>query len=165
VLIAAPRLVLSQEQGRRVPQFQDFPAGPIYAGPKAPLHLQPGTDAWLYRTTLRRGYESTAINFAANYVVITWGCGSPCQTSAIVDARSGHVVQFGIVTAVGAKHRPESQLFIEDDPQDAIQFLASSPTQMDIWYPAAWSRYYRWDGHRLFLIDSVHVDTAGMREQ
>lgn len=30
-------------------------------------------------------------NFAGHYVIVTWGCGSPCMMAAIVDLRSGRV--------------------------------------------------------------------------
>ena len=44
-----------------------------------------------YQTIIESKYDSTAINFAAHYVIITWGCGSSCIDGVMVDVRDGKV--------------------------------------------------------------------------
>lgn len=88
-----------------LPQFEDYPAGHVFQGkataPK--LHNRP---ARLYRTRIRAGVEKgwgvydggslwgrerPGPNFAGHYIIILWGCGSPCIQMAVVDAETGMV--------------------------------------------------------------------------
>lgn len=43
-----------------------------------------------YRTNLRNAAKE-GVNFAGHYILTTWGCGTNCAQSAIIDARNGHV--------------------------------------------------------------------------
>jgi hypothetical protein len=72
------------------PRFNDYRAGAPYAGPCAVPLLQRGTNAWQYRSQIRR-IAAQKPNFAGHYSVGTWGCGSECLHYAIVDAQTGKV--------------------------------------------------------------------------
>src|SRR5258708_2111076 len=48
-------------------------------------------NARMYRTNLRNAGKE-GVNFAGHYVLTTWGCGTNCTESAIIDARGGKVV-------------------------------------------------------------------------
>lgn len=43
-----------------------------------------------YRTNLRNAAKE-GVNFAGHYILTTWGCGTNCSQSAIIDARNGRV--------------------------------------------------------------------------
>lgn len=43
-----------------------------------------------YRTNLRNAAKE-GVNFAGHYILTTWGCGTNCAQSAIIDARNGQV--------------------------------------------------------------------------
>lgn len=47
-------------------------------------------NARMYRTNLRNAAKE-GVNFAGHYVLTTWGCGTNCSESAIIDARNGKV--------------------------------------------------------------------------
>lgn len=47
--------------------------------------------ARMFRTRLGRGAEKGA-NFAGHYALVSWGCGSECQGSLVVDLTSGKVL-------------------------------------------------------------------------
>jgi hypothetical protein len=102
------------------PRFEDYPVGKIYEGKPAWSKLESAA-ARLYRTRIREGVEKgwgvyggdsqtdrleraerPGANFAGHYIVIRWGCGSPCIQMAIVDAETGTVYSPPI-TAQGSR--------------------------------------------------------------
>jgi hypothetical protein len=54
-------------------------------------------------------------NFAGHYIIVSWGCGSPCQMNAIIDMKSGKAVDF-FVTSIGLCFNCDSYLLILDPP-------------------------------------------------
>ena len=54
-------------------------------------------------------------NFAGHYIIVTWGCGSPCQMNSIIDAITGKVI-FSISTSMGLEYKANSYLIIENPP-------------------------------------------------
>lgn len=88
-----------------VPRFEDFPAAGVFRGePTQPVLTT--AEEQRYRTVIRRGVSmgwgakdgttgrelaAPGPNFAGHYVVVTWGCGSPCLMAAIVDLKTGRV--------------------------------------------------------------------------
>jgi hypothetical protein len=89
---------------RHVPRFEDYPAIEKFKGtPKVPSLTTP--EERRFRTVIRQGVakgygvtdgpsgkERPGPNFAGHYFIVTWGCGSPCLMTAIVDAKSGRVL-------------------------------------------------------------------------
>jgi hypothetical protein len=136
----------------QAPAFSSYPAGRIYTGVKVAPRLRPGTAAWRYRTVIREGYKNNPVNFAGNYVVLSWGCGSPCQAYAIVDARTGKVFFSEFQTSFGAAFHPDSRLFVANLPLSSNDSCDSVPE----WACAERSTdYYRWNGQRLTLVATV----------
>ncbi|SRR5258708_2448596 len=43
-----------------------------------------------YRTVLKQG-ALVGPNFAGHYTLVAWGCGTQCQTAAVIDAQTGQV--------------------------------------------------------------------------
>ena len=43
-----------------------------------------------YRTNLRNAAKE-GVNFAGHYILTTWGCGTNCSQTAIIDARNSRV--------------------------------------------------------------------------
>jgi hypothetical protein len=54
------------------------------------VNLQSHPTAKRYRTNLRDAAKGK-VNFAGHIIVKTWGCGTNCSESAIIDARDGRV--------------------------------------------------------------------------
>lgn len=54
------------------------------------VNLQSHKNARMYRTNLRNATKGQA-NFAGHFILTTWGCGTNCTQSAIIDARDGRV--------------------------------------------------------------------------
>jgi hypothetical protein len=73
-----------------VPKFDQFPATEMFSGkPVAPV-LKRAKDTE-FQTMIRAGAERGP-NFAGRYTVATWGCGTECVGAALIDARTGTVL-------------------------------------------------------------------------
>ena len=99
-----------------MPRFQDFPATDVFRGsPAAPL-LGSARYGGTFRTRLRDGARKGP-NFAGAFTIVMWGCGSPCQYLAVIDARTGALSKQTLQTATGATYRVDSRLLIVDPRQ------------------------------------------------
>lgn len=54
------------------------------------VNLKSHKNANNFRTNLRNAAKE-GVNFAGHYILTTWGCGTNCTVSAIIDARNGNV--------------------------------------------------------------------------
>lgn len=86
-LLSAARAQLAPAAGTPLPRFEDFPAGPAYAGRN---RLVLGRADMGYRTMLREAARKRP-DFAGHYVLALWGCGTECVMGAAIDVRSGKV--------------------------------------------------------------------------
>lgn len=93
-----------------------YPAPAPFKGKPAAVNLASHKDARLFRTRLREA-APTGPNFAGHMTVTTWGCGTACQTVALIDARNG-TVYIGPGSSAGVKHRLDSRLLIVNAPED-----------------------------------------------
>jgi hypothetical protein len=106
ISIAFNLAALAQTRDSRVPRFEDYPTDSVYTGkPAEPVLLTPAERR--FRNTIRRGVaEGLGVedgvtgkevarpgpNFAGHYVIVKWGCGSPCIMAAFVDLTDGRVL-------------------------------------------------------------------------
>jgi hypothetical protein len=142
---------------RSMPRFEDFPARDTFTGTPAPVDLSSAEGARQFRTVLRGG-ASQGLSFAGRYTVVEWGCGSPCQSFAIVDARTGRVTFGPASLTVGASYRLDSELLIADPPERWLESCGADAT--DAVGGNASSIYYRWDGRRLVALDSLAIGSS-----
>jgi hypothetical protein len=96
-------------------RFEDFPVTDSYTGPVAGVDFAGQPGAAEFRTALTEGMAE-GVRFAGRYAVAEWGCGTSCQSYALIDAETGEIVEFGIISAYGAEYRPDSRLFIVNPP-------------------------------------------------
>ena len=54
------------------------------------VNLRSHPNARLYRTNLRNAAKER-VNFAGHFILTTWGCGTNCTESAMIDAHTGQV--------------------------------------------------------------------------
>ena len=132
-------------QQHALPKFEDYPVVVPEIKSPAPVDLS-------RRTVLRHGAKKGP-NFAGRYTVVIWGCGAPCKSFSIVDAITGKVHEPGFSLTLGASFRIDSDLFIVDPPElwresfgDLVPEAFGGNAQVE---------YYRWNGERLVLIDSL----------
>lgn len=73
----------------KTPGFRQYSAKVERIG-NIKVNLKSHKSANMYRTNLRNAAKE-GVNFAGHYVLTTWGCGTNCTESAIIDARTGRV--------------------------------------------------------------------------
>ena len=53
------------------------------------------------------------INYAGYFTLVTWGCGSPCQTGVIVNRKTGQIFG-GVESVFGMRFKPNSRMIINN---------------------------------------------------
>ena len=90
LLLTAIFLAFSQTgSAQSTPTFTQY-AAKVDKIRNAKVNLKSHKNANLFRTNLRNAAKE-GVNFAGHYILATWGCGTNCSQSAIIDARSGQV--------------------------------------------------------------------------
>lgn len=90
----------------------------VYGGKIAALTLDDNfPQAREFRTVLSEALLG-GVNFAGHYTVATWGCGTSCQNHAVLDARTGRIIAFGLTSELGAYHEPKSRVLTLNPPQN-----------------------------------------------
>lgn len=75
--------------GQKTPTFRQYAAKTEKIG-NIKVNLKSHKYASRYRTNLRTAAKE-GVNFGGHFVLTTWGCGTNCSESAIIDARTGRV--------------------------------------------------------------------------
>ncbi len=74
------------------PKFEDYPVDE-YKGKIAPIDFSTKPEAREFRTVITTA-EKQGPNFAGNYTVATWGCGTGCQEFAVINAKTGEIIHY-----------------------------------------------------------------------
>jgi hypothetical protein len=98
----------------------------------------------MFITVIRNGVKENGVNFAGSFCFVYWGCGSPCQSSAVVDMKTG-IVYNGINSAVGYQFKKDSKILIVN-PTDSTNYY---PKNRWINYPTE----YLWTGKKFIEIN------------
>ena len=143
---------ISNAQDDPILHFEDYPVAQIFAGKPAKLDLGSHPQARTFRTRLIEGAKNGP-NFAGHYTIVSWGCGSPCQTIAIIDAVTGRVCAFEEASN-GFMYRLNSNLIIANP---------LSKQMLEEWHndPPSWAVtiYYLWDSKSLENIGVTYLPT------
>lgn len=119
----------------------------VYKGKLTEVRLETQL-ARMYNTRITETYSSEGVNFAGHYCFVSWGCGSPCKMSAIVDAQTGKVYP-GPNGTLGYTFKTDSRMVLLNKPEDGSVF-----------FPKA--GYY--DSTILYAIPEIWVWNEGTRE-
>lgn len=142
--------ILIAQTNTSVPKFEDFKIENIFIGKTHSVSLHNNPRARMFRTALRNGVKE-GVNFAGHYTVVIWGCGTSCQSFAIVDQINGRVYFTKELLLVsyadywekdyGLNYRPDSRLLVvngrPDEDKDKGRY------------------YYEWKDNKLILIKMV----------
>lgn len=154
ILIVIVMLFASNAFGQKTPKFSDYPAKVQTATAKQ-VNLKSHPRARLFRTNLREALKE-GVNFAGRFIIATWGCGTSCGDSGIIDAKTGNVFfpteLGGVSMGMGElsegeplEYRKNSRLLIINGYLGGNE---SSSAKYGIWY-------YEWTGKTLKLIKFV----------
>lgn len=72
------------------PHFSSYPATEQVTGQQRNLNLSADPRARRFRSILK-GTAAAGANFGGRYAIAMWGCGTSCQSGAIIDLKTGHV--------------------------------------------------------------------------
>lgn len=92
IIVALAMVVSGAAWSQAVPQFRQFATGPMYVGPRSAPDLS-SRESYDYRTRLRAASPLDP-NFASEHRAVTWGCGTSCQTGAVINQITGRVTFF-----------------------------------------------------------------------
>jgi len=98
--------------------FDDFKVAAIDHKKYAELNLKSNANANNFRTRLKEGYSCDTANFAGHYSFVYWGCGSPCQSSLLIDRRSGKIYD-SPSASLGYEFRVDSRMLIVNPPDSS----------------------------------------------
>ena len=82
-------------------------------GAPAPVDFNTYPSASEYKEVLVSG-AMKGPNFAGRYTVVSSGCGKDCD--AIVDAKTGRIILFGISSSFGIQYKKDSSLIVVNPP-------------------------------------------------
>jgi len=157
-LDALPTAAVTGQHGK-VPQFSDYPAGTLFTGTPAVPILTTKLQR-MFRSQFHFGvYEKP--NFAGEYRIVDWGCGSPCLSFAIADLKTGAVYDppfesigpdlsqpGGARSDWGLKYNANSRLMVAKGcPDDSCG-----------------TYYYEWVGKKFKLIQAVPNEPSDQDE-
>ncbi|MCH5598634.1 hypothetical protein [Niabella ginsengisoli] len=104
--------------------FDDFEINAIDHKKYADLDLKSNKGASNFRTRLREGFSADTANFAGHYSFVYWGCGSPCQSSLLIDRKTGKVYD-SPSASVGYDFRVNSRMLIVNPPDTSGFFMTT----------------------------------------
>lgn len=102
------------------PQFEDYPATDIFTGTPASVDFTTNEDALEYKTKITK-VAKTGPDFAGSYTVIDWGCGTSCLGGAIVSAKTGAIIAFGLEAQAGFDYTSSSRLFVINSLKNILE--------------------------------------------
>jgi hypothetical protein len=92
-------------------RFSDFPVDTYEAKKKAAINYSSNVTARQFKTIITNTYNNEGLNFGGHYCFVEWGCGSPCQSSAIVDLKTG-IVYDGPSAGYGYDYKKNSRMLM-----------------------------------------------------
>ena len=150
--------IYTSQNNVSTPIFSDYKVSPISLTkyPKIDLKSNPlGTE---YKTYII-ATDAKKPNFAGKYSIVTWGCGTACQSGVIIDRESGKILsQLPITLEGGFDSNIDSNLVIFNpfNIELADKQKTSSPTI---------SHYYTWDGKAFQSIgDYIIIDQNNIKK-
>lgn len=104
-----------------LPTFEEFPEVELPKLRAEDIDWKSHPGAWSFRTRLKEGLDKGP-NFAGKYVVVTIGCGSPCQENWVINSETGKII--GIInSSFGVSYRLNSRMLIRHLPrQETIDY-------------------------------------------
>lgn len=120
------------------------------------IDFQNNPKALEYRTALKDSAKKGP-NFAGNYAIATWGCGTECQGIAVIDGKNGKVYFPNFGLELGIDFDIESNLLIVNPPENIYAVYGSDINKWPEW---ANTKFYEWKDNEFKLIKSVKIPKA-----
>lgn len=125
--------------------FDDFTVPVAELGSVTPKLVR-GTFSWTYRTRISEAAKVASADFGGSYLIAEWGCGTECQTGAIIRGRTGEAYPLP-TSEWGIDYRPDSMLLIVN-PLQNVEEMGYVPSWLT-------TKYYVWDHDHFRLLLEV----------
>lgn len=140
--------------------FEDYKVTEIYDGMPAEIDFSssPGSDQ--FKTRYIDGTKS-GTNFAGQYALITWGCGSGCQVISLVNILTGKISTVPFTASMGVEFRKDSRLLIVNplESSDLARFFDKD-------FPAyAKPAYYKWESDQFVPLPELDRQAVLKKEK
>lgn len=89
------------------------------------------TDTYYSKSYMVKWHKQTGLNFGGHYCFVWWGCGSPCQNSAVVDVKTG-IIYPGVNASLGYKFKQDNRVLIVN-PGSTANDCAMCAQQFWVW--------------------------------
>lgn len=134
----------------RLPRFEDFPVSEKFEDQPALANFSTNQDMLRFVTRITEGAQKGP-NFAGHYTVISWGCGTECQSGVIVDAKTGAIYS-SFVTELGSEFRIDSNLFIVNSLKTIEEVYGDF--EIPEW---VYTAYYKWESNQFINIYDTRI--------
>lgn len=71
--------------------FENYKSEYTATKKKADIDFNSNPTAKDFKSAISEAYKNENVNFAGNYIIATWGCGTSCISGAMIDVRDGKV--------------------------------------------------------------------------
>lgn len=121
VVCLVEHTAVAEDEQVHAPEFEQYRVEVSSADTLSSMvDLSSHSYARMFRTRLREG-AAGGINFGGHYAAVSWGCGNECQSTLIVDLRTGKVLGVEgtakpLGSARGVEFRENSRLLLADPP-------------------------------------------------
>lgn len=97
--------------------FERYHVESVYEGLPASIKFESHPEAKIYTTKMSEAL-SKGVNFAGQYTIAQWGCGTSCQGLAIIETKTGDIKVYSLVSETGVVFQKDSTLLIVNPPTD-----------------------------------------------
>jgi len=111
---------------------ENFSTQSLFTGVPTPANLATHPDAGRFQRELLENAKNTP-NFAGNYEVISWECGTNCQRHTVVDLRTGRIIFLGLESQFRAEFSTSSRV-LTMNPEKNLPSLRKFPEEIRTQY-------------------------------
>lgn len=130
--------------------FEKYPCE-MYDGMPVPPHFASNPGSEQFRTHYEKATEG-GVNFAGQYTLVTWGCGSGCQVLSLVDRANGNILNVPFTASMGVEFRKDSRLLIVNPLGESQLELFFDPQFPEYAKPA----YYVWENGQFLPLPELN---------
>jgi hypothetical protein len=139
------------------PYFEQYrvPPSALFRGTPAPPQFKTSGQR-MFRTVIREATKKGP-NFAGQYRIAEWGCGTGCEAIAIVDVKSGAIYDgpFGTLPKAGVYLGPNvdaDETGMSYHLDSRLLVIRGCPN-----FTACGEYYYEWTGSRFNLLQRIPI--------
>ena len=140
ILVTADIFILLYEKEQpkdKTPKFDEYMISEIsdnFTGEIATIDYLSNDKAEGHRDQIEEEIKK-GINFSGSYIVVSWECGTNCETGVIIDANDGKIYDLPFDSSCGMDFRVNSNLLVINSDENCVKDLASDSikTKYFVW--------------------------------